>query len=405
WLEECYEHHKDCQIERHTGDRLPTRVIDVATSDINGMPCPRLVDGKGRSEKFAALSYCWGGESILTLNAQTEAELRAGLPMEQFPPTLRDAIIVTQHLRLKYLWIDAVCIKQDSAEDWNIEATKMRDIYKGAIVTIAAAAASKSSDGIFRHRTVGRTLCKLPWLNGESPCPTVSLRSGSEIRQDPARSSLIHTRAWTLQETLLAPRTLYLGSHIITFECSQGQIDESGRSTKGMAIRAFSHYGLETFQTFLTGYTFFTQGLVTTPGGLSMTYYDLWREIITQYSKRHLTKVSDTLPALAGLANDFNHVTGDKYFAGLWMGDIIRSLCWMTFPGGNSAKNTRHVNEYLAPSWSWASVYGLPLGFYGHESTEDSGFKPLAEVIGIRAAPAGQDPFGRVVDGELVLRA
>jgi hypothetical protein len=53
-----------------------------------------------------------------------------------------------------YLWIDSLCIYQDSIEDWLHELYMMGDIYKGGICNIAATVSKDSSGGCFRQRLV-----------------------------------------------------------------------------------------------------------------------------------------------------------------------------------------------------------------------------------------------------------
>jgi hypothetical protein len=40
-----------------------------------------------------------------------------GYPLDMFPKTIRDAIIITRYLCLDYLWVDAPNIVQDEIED------------------------------------------------------------------------------------------------------------------------------------------------------------------------------------------------------------------------------------------------------------------------------------------------
>src|SRR5207248_2982479 len=75
------------------------------------------------------------------------------IPLSDLPPTFRDAIAVTRTLRVRYLWIDSLCIIQDDRDDWAKESPKMGLIYTNAILTIAASAARDSSCGLFSHRT------------------------------------------------------------------------------------------------------------------------------------------------------------------------------------------------------------------------------------------------------------
>lgn len=100
-----------CNDTSSKGTRFPTRVIDVSL-DLHAGPDyenkVRLVQGESCSGSYAALSYCWGGERDLLLTHETEQSLRQGLPSAQFPGTLRDAILVSRQLGIRYLWIDAV---------------------------------------------------------------------------------------------------------------------------------------------------------------------------------------------------------------------------------------------------------------------------------------------------------
>ena len=76
---------------------------------------PRLVATDGMGDTWAALSYCWGGKSSFVLNKDTSTGLFGGLiPLTEYPQTLQDAIIITRLLSIRYLWIDAICIMQDS---------------------------------------------------------------------------------------------------------------------------------------------------------------------------------------------------------------------------------------------------------------------------------------------------
>ncbi len=111
---------------------------------------------------WAALSYCWGGDSQFTLRSDTFQDLKAGIPLAKWPATLRDAIKITQYLGLQYVWIDALCIFQDSASDWRAEATLMRNVYPGAIITIIASESPSTNAGIYAPRLLGsRSACTL----------------------------------------------------------------------------------------------------------------------------------------------------------------------------------------------------------------------------------------------------
>jgi hypothetical protein len=78
--------------------------------------------------------------------------------------------------------------------------------------------------------------------------------------------------------------------------------------------------------------------------------FQTWKVLVEDYSKRSLTKPTDKLVAFAGIAKLFQEGTGDEYIAGLWKSRLVEMLNWrVTTPGPGAV-------DYLAPSWSWASV-------------------------------------------------
>ena len=77
------------------------------------------------------LSHCWGKSEFLKLTKTTFQRLRDGfLAAETLSKTFEDAIIICRELGVKYLWIDSLCIFQDSPEDWRCEAAQMGQVYE-----------------------------------------------------------------------------------------------------------------------------------------------------------------------------------------------------------------------------------------------------------------------------------
>jgi hypothetical protein len=75
---------------------------------------------------------------------------------------------------------------------------------------------------------------------------------------------------------------------------------------------------------------------------------------------KRLTKESDRLPALSGIAKKARVRLTSKYLAGLWETDLACGLGWTvcttTTPPGVPV--SRRPLNYRAPTWSWASVEG-----------------------------------------------
>jgi hypothetical protein len=76
-------------------------------------------------------------------------ELKAGILTDHLPQTFSDAVEVTRKFNIHYLWIDSLCIMQDSIDDWNKEALQMSQVYQHAICNIAATGAVDSTKGLF----------------------------------------------------------------------------------------------------------------------------------------------------------------------------------------------------------------------------------------------------------------
>ncbi|ORY13348.1 heterokaryon incompatibility, partial [Clohesyomyces aquaticus] len=102
----------------------------------------KLVETKeGQTGCYVALSHCWGSPENHPLETTKEnyGERLAGVPLENLPKTFRGVVKITNHIGVKYLWIDSLCIIQDDTEDWKQEAAKMGAVYEYARLTIAAA--------------------------------------------------------------------------------------------------------------------------------------------------------------------------------------------------------------------------------------------------------------------------
>jgi len=418
WLQTCLCEHNECRpLAKHVSP-LPTRVIDAGDETSH----PKLVASNGKIEPWIALSYCWGGDSEFVFNDRTMHDLQSGIPLDDFPGTLRDAVIITRSLGVKYIWIDALCIRQDSAEDWAIEAAKMRDVYSGAILTVVAANSPSTRSGIFSQRISGER-ATLEWRDmTHSRTHKVQLRPGSELWDHALSSSLLMTRGWTLQEGLLSPRTVSYGAQQMIWECPCYQADEGGRITqatedyrsKGFIQNLIRIQNSKVIQpqSFLEKLTLRSSK----PEKWWKSYaiadpYDKWNDIAEQFMCRSLTKDFDALPALSGLARVFQGFLKDEYCAGLWKRDILSTLMWSRSPKYPADSSTRfdlaRPSEYLAPSWSWSSILGKQSSMSNSWQTREAlrvSAHSVAKIVSLRTFPKGADPFGQVSGGELVLQ-
>lgn len=123
---------------------------------------------------------------------------------------------------------------------------------------------------------------------------------------------------------------------------------------------------------------------------LDTATYFMWINIVETYSRSSLTVPSDKLVALSGIAKRLRSMTKDQYVAGMWRSCLQLYLLWCV-------DAEKKVNDYRAPSWSWASVASLVWSY--HISIE----RPAVYVRKIRLEYATEDTTGALTGGWLDL--
>ena len=199
----------------------------------------------------------------------------------------------------------------------------------------------------------------------------------------PESDSVLFTRARVLQEGLLSSRVLYFGTKRMYLECFTNVRFEN------------CHYPIN-WQYQSVGMV--EKQLIGRLGSLPK-YFQYWRNLVTTYSETCLTHATDKLPALSGLASEFQQETKTEYLAGIWKEDISRQLVWYVFFFIDETPLPMiSASDYIAPSWSWASAK-LPVQFIN--SLYSNKFHSGLELIDSEVIRAGSDPFGRVKSGFL----
>jgi hypothetical protein len=396
---------------------LPSRVVDC-TDPLK----PKLIITNGREGRYFALSYVWGEPQEHTTTSRNVEEYQRGIDISIMPQTIKDAVRLTHSLKCQFLWIDTLCILQDSRKDKAQEIAKMRRIYHDAYLVIVAASATKVSDGFLQPRSgapaspqtgdvplafelpggrgVGSFYFSLTWKNGPGPGVT-----GEEY--DPSVEP-VNTRGWCYQEYMLSSRALLFTSHTLQYHC-QTTVADVGRSCNDLGVTELRLPDVVLGRSPPT--TGATSPLPRSP--LSAEEWEAsregWFSARGNYTRRSLTSPEDKLVAFAGIAELFHNAWDQTpYLAGLWEDTLLEDLLWHRQPGADRVLLPRPA-RYRAPSWSWASVDGYieggvkrwvePAGGRGERSGRCEILRCSVEL----ADPAL--PFGEVVGGTLVLRA
>lgn len=328
----------------------PTRLIDIGGQGDTKWRLHIPSEDEVLSTPYITLSYRWGSGAGLMLFRSNIDEFRRGRLIQDLPQTFKDLIDVARWLSVRYVWIDALCIIQDSTEDWQIESVNMRHVYANSFCNIAASASSTPEGGLFRSRQPekirpGFVTASFPTSEPKDYYIFDKCYSERQILKGP-----LQRRGWVLQERLLAPRVIHFAEDQIFWECftkSKCEVFPLGIPLHFPLKEDFkSLWGLpETYKT--------------QQRNISLHIFNLWNGLVREYTQCALTKRSDKLIAISGLANLVHETTGDQYVAGLWKSRLAESLDWRVYE-----PTAKIDSEYRAPSWSWASIDGpvSPLG-------------------------------------------
>ncbi|KAL4906348.1 heterokaryon incompatibility protein-domain-containing protein [Aspergillus multicolor] len=399
WSEECINYHSRCrEYSPRAGTWHPTRLIDVG---IKGQEQPYLrlhdttTDGTlSHPVSYIALSYRWSPNPQILLLTSTIEEFRKGKPLRDLPQTFHDLAAVAQAFSIRYIWIDALCIIQDSTEDWNVESLTMRHVYANAACTVSASASLNEDDGLFRTRSP-RSI-----LPGIAVLPTAFSRAQSfyMFEHDYWDTNIftgpLHKRGWVFQERHLSPRVLYFGAFQILWGCFESA------NCEGFPVGIPYHPTDKNFYEPLALPDAKRTRDLQEPSPeaqeiMPIRVYAQWCAMVELYTQCALTRQSDKLPAFAGIAKLFQEATRDEYIAGIWRSRLLESLDWRVDEPIRKASA-----EYRAPSWSWASIDGpVKHALIGVIS------KQLVKLVAVEIQTQTSDPTGPVTSGYLTVRA
>ena len=370
WLATCGSH-AFCRAQ--VPQPLPKRLVTVRSDG-------RLVLTEHHDEigHYLALSHCWGSVDTTFSTTRENFAQRAstGFQFSEMPRNFRHAITFTRRLGHDYIWIDSLCILQDDQEDWAREASKMAQYYNRALLTLAVADAMTCHVGFLYDRKHYTS----PSIGGEDQ----HYYCFRDVLQDEFNLNLkaaINQRAWTLQERLVSPRVVSFTREQLLWYCrecewAEGYVHNRWRSHEEANLgwqKAFFQIDRDVIDAYWRSRSsdphyqpYFDPDFVA----------EIWYKCISEYTTRFLSRPSDKLAAVAGLAEKYAQPEMGQYLAGLWEYDFFRGLAWVRVRSSkqNDSEGRSYIAEkakraiatralkppsqYRAPSWSWASVNG-----------------------------------------------
>ncbi|KAI1381211.1 HET-domain-containing protein [Hypoxylon crocopeplum] len=413
WMQTCSRFHHRCKRTVEDDSYRPTRLLEIKyppDPHSQSPPTFRLVGGEqcSQSSSYVALSYRWGNkplDNVIQLLEWTSAWLEMPNPISHLPKTFRDAMHIAHRFGIRYLWIDRLCIYQDSSEDWRREAGIMQDVYRNASFCVSALGAEDDEGGCF----FGRDACLV------APTAVNLNRMGKYFRaeiEDVAwhtafRNEPLIQRGWVLQERLMAPRAIYFGSQQVFWECSEAHACETHPGGFGKFSPANESPGIKQPKQRDCFDKSLWKQLIATPTSprpsrdRRVEILANWSAIVNLYSTTQLTFPRDKLVAVSGLAKEVRKslqrfMPGrHQYFAGLWKDMLVETLGWYVRIGAPAIRTP----SYRAPSWSWASLDGHVImpEVFTEETTE------LSSLLSVGTEFLGEDDTREVKGGMLTL--
>lgn len=327
-LKDCQLNHVDCGQRDHC---LPRRLVELSGRAPGSLKA-RLVfrEDLNPRARYFALSYRWGtGASIPYRTTEDNIKQhRSEIPWGLLTIAVQDAMRITYGLKRTYIWVDSLCIIQDDKADWQQEATQMGSIFTGSELTIAAASAEHSHQGLA--------------LTVDGP-RIYDLENDIAIRWPAASLDLItesalYTRGWVFQEIVLSRRILNICSSQMYWHCCKFlRSEDGGRYSE----KYFSHPA-------------------TINSGSGQGIADKWQELIEHYSKTDFTYTVDRSPAILGPMRMMQAETGKSPIVGLWLETLGTDLAWRCLR--RRATQSPLLN---GPSWSWMCMDGEVDWYYG----------------------------------------
>ncbi|KAK7934701.1 hypothetical protein PG985_000196 [Apiospora marii] len=383
WIDLCVNNHGSKCKNTHGTNRDFRRlikstyfgVVDVIDMQLKALP---IINGK--PERYVAISYVWGKNPLndkpyVTTRANVMVRIQHGgleSAWERLPRTIQESILLVARLGERYVWIDSLCIVQDSTSSWELNAKAMHLVYGNAHFTICAAdgdvdvglravsptlRAASPTEHLKRasntssspppvmggHMAFQRHRAPSPVPNSKIHLPSRQGMTTEEIRgairaadaadvppltaeclpgvrllvskppETVVEDSIWNKRGWTFQERLLSRRCLIFAEGQVYFQCRSTVISQHIFTDGGI-----NGWSLD-----------WTNSPLRTLGELQHRAFWFYMKCVPLYTDRNLTQPKDILTAFQGTAWLLQQQLNAPLFYGLPSSHFDLALLWM----------------------------------------------------------------------------
>lgn len=371
---------RDCQTTH--GDTCHGALIEVGMDrDLTLIDVEQrcLVKAPGKT-RYVTLSYVWGKDwqllhvdsnhdilfspGALGETGSADLEKMSNAPLGK---VVTDAMAITSGIGERYLWIDALCIKQDAGDEKALELLRMASIYNCAVVTIVPIDNASAHAPIPGLGLAGRGDASIPIT------PELSLAVRKKL-DGIIKDSVYNTRGWCFQEAFLSRRSLYFSDQQVFFRCQEcthsedllsnttGQDDayksqaqnlrsQGEGNTAGMSTLEALHASQKTFRELRTQEA-------------QNDFMRSYSRLTDQYWSRALTVNNDVMDAFSAISTTLETLLDTHIWAGLPEKFFHHFLLWeiglrkqhgddMWVYPQSSRQKLQSAGGDLVPSWSW----------------------------------------------------
>lgn len=198
---------------------------------------------------YADYSFLGGDTEVVKFRNDNLAQMKNCIPLHILSKSFQDAVEVTRRLSIRYIWIDSLCIIQDSDADWDKEALQMELVYNNCFFNIAATHSANGEGGLFTRRDplTNLPLRVLATFDNEEPKYLMCINANSWV--DAFEKEPLNTRGWVIQERIFSPRICHFTSSQVIWECNDSVAFEKFADGPSSPGHAFTMDGLKTLST------------------------------------------------------------------------------------------------------------------------------------------------------------
>lgn len=344
------------------------------------------------SGPYASFSHRWGSSHMFRCLLKNIDILKERLPVPDLPLAFQEVFQVFRFLEVKYVWIDSICIVQDSDSDWLREASLMMKVYQQACINLAATVSSNSQHASLFKKRNPDTLMLMPFeigngiLNGQYQAIEAILYRESWDRT--IERAALNTRGWVLQERLLSSRVAHFTTNQIVWDCLSCATSES---------IPFGALAQPLIKTVWIGHK--QDSRVYHIPEADDEILGEWATVVNAYSRCHFTFDIDKTIAMDGIISVFEGRLGKRFICAMSSTQIEMQLCWFA----SESSSTCHSRNDMAPTWSWVSITG-PVDMPQVDLYKDYAVNLFAAVKDVSNLDHIHDARGKRYMGSILLR-